>query len=81
MWSYSEEGLETRINLHNTSHAIETAANMRRFEAAAKKQPPRDYNMLHLTWQDVTFLLTRGIALDEHTMWEGYCGHGCKPKT
>lgn len=75
LWSYSEDGLETRINFHNAKHTAERNRAIIKFDQAEKIQPPKDYNILHLTWLDVTFLLSRGVAMDENTVWEGYCGH------
>jgi hypothetical protein len=67
--AYTEGGLQTLREMHLNDHVKEDRAATARFQEALKKTS-RDYNKLILTWEDINFLTTRGIRIDEQIEYD-----------
>jgi hypothetical protein len=63
--SWTETGLARLKEPHLDEHYQDDKETLAVFQSKLLSQPIRDYNKLRLTWADVTFLWTRGIAVDE----------------
>jgi hypothetical protein len=57
-------GLERQKEPHIEGHVREDKELLKVFETRLISYPLPDYNKLRLTWNDVTFLWTRGIQVD-----------------
>ncbi len=69
-WSYSEKGLDILIRLHEADHFLEIQESMKRYDEQNKFKN-KDYNKLYCNWQDILFLKTRGISIDEDIIYVG----------
>jgi hypothetical protein len=70
--AWTENGLRLQREPHQDwhyAHDLEQRAAFRE-ALAAKVIKPADYNRLHLNWEDITFLITRGIRIDEDVIFE-----------
>ena len=63
--SWTDTGLFRLKEPHINKHFLEDKETLEIFQSKLISAPVRDYNKFRLTWNDVTFLWTRGIRVDE----------------
>ncbi len=68
IFSYSKDGLQALVNVHNMEHEFTRRRHIKEFDEAlakAKVEKPKDYNKLPINVIDIGFLKTRGIKVDD----------------
>jgi hypothetical protein len=67
--TYTENSFEILRDMHLDKHAREDREEMVKFQETLKRIP-RDHDKLILTWEDINFLTTRGIRIDEQIEYD-----------
>lgn len=74
--SWSEVGLVRLRDMHTEDHEAEDKVIREEREKRFKVlSTHRTYNYLELSWADINFLKTRGIAIDENVNYNKYMKH------
>jgi hypothetical protein len=64
IYSYSAQGRDTLVRIHNIRHDAERIEKTKHFDEQLRVRP-RNYNIFEITRVDVGFLKTRGILVEE----------------
>src|ERR1700693_1794569 len=68
--AYTEAGLRSFSEDHIEQHIREDRENNVQTAAISLFRGPKNYNVLNLTGQDIAFLKTRGVAIDDKVQYD-----------